>query len=161
MEMEKFRDTVLWALISSKIRRRIDYFFLSNLVLWSYGFSGKFSVISFYGLFLVNFNLLTNFVNLSRYIFILTTTNSKIYLYVEYSPTSSLGIHLRKNQGWEFAHLLFPSNQMRQMNDLSNSLRSLKTNERPWAIRSGRSEEMSKWAIRSKNVVQTNLKSCF
>ena len=34
---------------------------------------------------------------------------------------------------------------------VSDSLRSLKTNERPWANRSGRSEEMSKWAIRSKN----------
>ena len=35
---------------------------------------------------------------------------------------------------------------------VSDSLRSLKTNERPWANRSGRSEEMSEWAIRSTNV---------
>ena len=35
---------------------------------------------------------------------------------------------------------------------VSDLLRSLKTNERPLAIFSGRSEEMSKWAIHSKNV---------
>ena len=38
------------------------------------------------------------------------------------------------SQGWEFAHLLI----------------SLKSNEQLWANRSGRSEEMSEWAIRSK-----------
>ena len=69
------------------------------------------------------------------------------------------------NQGSEFAQLLirsFRSNQMstfrsRQVSNrdriaqvtqrkwatVSESLRSLKTNERPWAICSGRSEEMS------------------
>ena len=73
-------------------------------------------------------------------------------------------------QGWEFAHSLialllicsFPSNQMSDFErfaqiaqdkwaTVSESLRSLKTNEQPWAICSGRSEEMSEWAIRSKN----------
>ena len=65
-------------------------------------------------------------------------------------------------QGWEFAHLLithslicsFCSNQMSDHEQIdqitlikwatvSSSLRSLKTNERPWANRTGRSEEMS------------------
>ena len=44
---------------------------------------------------------------------------------------------------------------------VSESLRPLKTNERPWAIGSGRSEEMSEWAIRSKSFGKKNLKSCF
>ena len=57
---------------------------------------------------------------------------------------------------------------------MSDSLRSLKTNERPWANRSslrgneqpwanrsGCSEEMSKWAIRSKKIGYKNQKSCF
>ena len=68
------------------------------------------------------------------------------------------------NQGWEFAHSLicsFRSNQMSncewlaqiaqdKWTTVTKSLRSLKTNERPWASRSGCSEEMSEWAIRSK-----------
>ena len=67
-----------------------------------------------------------------------------------------------KHQGWEFAHLLnahllicsFCSNQMSdcerfaQITEdkwaaVSELLRSLRGNERPWAIFSGRSEEMS------------------
>ena len=44
---------------------------------------------------------------------------------------------------------------------VSESLRPLKTNERPWAIGSGRSEEMSEWAIRSKSFGKKNLKSGF
>ena len=47
-------------------------------------------------------------------------------------------------QGWEFAQDKWAT--------VSESLRSLKTNEQPWAIHSGRSEEMSEWAIHSKNV---------
>ena len=54
-------------------------------------------------------------------------------------------------QGWEFAHLLiahllirsFCSNQMSKWATKSDSLRSLKTNEWPWANHSGHSEEMS------------------
>ena len=38
------------------------------------------------------------------------------------------------------------------VSDVSESLISLTKNERPWAICSGRSEEMSEWAICSKNV---------
>ena len=34
---------------------------------------------------------------------------------------------------------------------VSESLRSLKTNEQPRAIRLGHSKEMSEWGIRSKN----------
>ena len=44
-----------------------------------------------------------------------------------------------KLQGWKFAHLL-----------IAHLLRSLKTNELPWAIRSGRSEEMSKKILAKK-----------
>ena len=67
-------------------------------------------------------------------------------------------ISLRSVQGWEFAHSLianllicsFCSNQMsaseriaqRKWANVSQSLRSLKTNEGPWAICSGRSEEI-------------------
>ena len=40
---------------------------------------------------------------------------------------------------------------------VSESLRPQKTNEQPWAVCSGRSEEVSKWA----NFGFTNLKSCF
>ena len=40
-------------------------------------------------------------------------------------------------------------------------LRLLRGNEQPWAILSGRSEEMSEWAIRSKKFWLKNLKSCF
>ena len=74
------------------------------------------------------------------------------------------------DQGWEFAHSLiahslicsFRTNQMsdceqitqvaqRKWATVSELLRSYKTNERPWVIRSGHSEEMSKWAICSKH----------
>ena len=41
-------------------------------------------------------------------------------------------------------------NRSEEMSDVSESLRLLKTNEQPWVICSGRSEEMSKWGIRSK-----------
>ena len=44
---------------------------------------------------------------------------------------------------------------------VSDLLRSLKTNERPWSNRSGRSEKTSEWAIRSTNFGLKNLKSCF
>ena len=75
-------------------------------------------------------------------------------------------------QGWDSLIRSFCSNQMsdreqiaqvaqRKWATLSESLRSLKTNERPWAIRSGRSEEMSKWAIRSEHFGKKNLKSSF
>ena len=43
---------------------------------------------------------------------------------------------------------------------VSTSLRSLKTYERPWAIRSGCSKKMSEWAICSKCWLK-NLESCF
>ena len=64
-----------------------------------------------------------------------------------------------RTQGWEFAHSLIAHSLIRSFRSLricsfapfaqmkwatvSNSLRSLKTNERPRAICSGRSEEMS------------------
>ena len=61
------------------------------------------------------------------------------------------------NQGWEFAHSLICSFRSNQMSDcerfaqiaqdkwatVSESLRSLRGNERPWANRSGRSRQMS------------------
>ena len=58
---------------------------------------------------------------------------------------------MTKIQGWEFAHLLIAYSLIRSFAHFtqikweteSDSLRLLKTNERPWANRSGRSEEMS------------------
>ena len=87
---------------------------------------------------------------------------------LNYSKAGNLLIRsllIRSFAHCSFAHSPFRSNQLwaihsdhsRQMSDreriaqvaqrkwatVSESLRSLKTNERPWAIRSGRSEEMS------------------
>ena len=61
-------------------------------------------------------------------------------------------------KGWEFAHLLITHFAQIKWATVSDSLRSLKTIERPWANRSGRSTKMSdheqfaqiaqrKWAI--------------
>ena len=44
----------------------------------------------------------------------------------------------KNGQGWEFAHLIIHS-----FRTVSDSLRSLKTNEQPWANRSGHSRQMS------------------
>ena len=92
------------------------------------------------------------------------------------------------NQGWEFALRSFAHFAQNKWATVSNSLRTLKTNERPWANRSGhseemsdrerfsqvaqrkwamwanrsfRSEEMSKCAIRSKNVGLKKSKNLF
>ena len=59
--------------------------------------------------------------------------------------TAGLGIH-------SYTHCSFAHFAQIKWATVSDLLRSLKTNERPWAIRSGRSEEMSEWVIRSKNV---------
>ena len=80
------------------------------------------------------------------------------------------------DQGWEFAHALIAQIKWATVSD---SLWLLKTNEWPWAICSGRSEEMSnpegiaqiaqdkwatmrekmsKWAVRSKKFGQKNIK---
>ena len=50
---------------------------------------------------------------------------------------------LPSKQGWEFAHRLFAHFAQIKWATVSVSLRSLKTNEQPWANRSRRSEEMS------------------
>ena len=73
----------------------------------------------------------------------------KIYSVVSYKVTFP--------QGWEFAHLLIAHRSFAHFAQIkwatmSDLLRSLKTNEQPWAIRSGRSEKMSKWAIPSKKI---------
>ena len=54
----------------------------------------------------------------------------------KYSINTELGIR-------SFAHRLFAHFAQIKWATVSDSLRSLKTNERPWANRSGRSEEMS------------------
>ena len=73
-------------------------------------------------------------------------------------------ITVYKVQGWEFAHSLIHSFRSNQKSDcerfaqiaqdkwatVSELIRSLRGNERSWAIRSGRSEEMSdvsEWLI--------------
>ena len=68
--------------------------------------------------------------------------------------------------------LSFHSNQMshceqiaqvaqRQWTTVSESLRSLRGNEHPWANHTGSSEEMSEWEIHLKHFGYKNLKSCF
>ena len=85
---------------------------------------------------------------------------------IKLKPDSSLYIIIL--QGWEFihsliAHSLICSNRSEQMSEcerfvkvtqdkwatVRESLRSLMTNERMWAFRSGHSGEMREWANRS------------
>ena len=61
-----------------------------------------------------------------------------LQLTVLYSIHTVHVVQYSGKQGWEFAHFA-----LIKWAAVSDSLRSLKTNERPWANRSGRSEEMS------------------
>ena len=72
-----------------------------------------------------------------------TKTAMFVLLFCLYCSVNNAGLGMRSFAHRSFTHLLIRSFRSNPMSDCEQSLRLLKTNERSWANRSGRSRQMS------------------